>query len=65
MQVSSTDALETRPDLKLRLLKAHYLHGIITGMEAVKTLSSLEDKMDRLLISFEDAKVCELSSIVS
>jgi hypothetical protein len=27
-------------------------------MEGVRIMSSLEDKLDRLLISFKDAKVC-------
>ena len=40
--------------------REHRLHGIVTGIEAVKTVASLEDKFDRLLVSFKDAKVCPL-----
>ena len=29
----------------------------MTGIEGVKIMSSLEDRLDRLLISFKDAKV--------
>ena len=32
----------------------------MTGLEAVKVLSSAEDSLDRLLVSFKDAKVCFL-----
>lgn len=38
-------------------LREHRLHGIVTGMERVRTVTSQEDKLDRLLISFKDAKV--------
>ena len=44
-------------------LRDHRLHGIITGMESIKTLSSSKDKLDRLLVSFKDAKVSSLVSI--
>lgn len=40
------------------LVKEHRLHGIITGLEGVKIVSTLEDQLDRLLVSFKDAKVC-------
>ena len=42
---------------KLYLVREHRLHGIVTGMEGVKIISTLEDKLDRLLVSFKDAKV--------
>ena len=32
-------------------------------MESIKIISSNEDKLDRLLVSFKDAKVCSLTSI--
>lgn len=38
-------------------VREHRLHGIITGLEAVKILSTTEDSLDRLLVSFKDAKV--------
>lgn len=44
------------------LVREHKLHGIVTGLEGIKTISSLEDKLDRLLISFKDAKVFILSN---
>jgi cleavage and polyadenylation specificity factor subunit 1 len=39
------------------LLREHRLHGIVTGLEGIKVMASLEDKLDRLLVSFKDAKV--------
>ncbi|TFK39321.1 CPSF A subunit region-domain-containing protein [Crucibulum laeve] len=41
-------------------VREHHLHGIVTGMEGVKIMSSLEDRLDRLLVSFKDAKVALL-----
>jgi hypothetical protein len=43
---------------RLYLVREHRLHGTVTGLEGVKIIASLEDKLDRLLISFKDAKVC-------
>ena len=43
---------------RIYLLREHHLHGIVTGMEAVRIMSSVEDGLDRLLVSFKDAKVC-------
>ena len=40
------------------LVKEHRLHGIVTGIEAVKIVTTQEDQLDRLLVSFKDAKVC-------
>lgn len=42
---------------KFYLIREHRLHGTVTGLEAVRTVHSLEDKLDRLLVSFKDAKV--------
>ncbi len=39
------------------LVREHRLHGIVTGLEAVRTVHSLDDKLDRLLVSLKDAKV--------
>ena len=44
-------------------LRKHRLHGTITGMESIKTLSSSKDKLDHLLVSFKDAKVSSLMLI--
>jgi len=30
----------------------------VTGVETVRIMSSIEDSLDRLLVSFKDAKVC-------
>ncbi|KAG8922734.1 mRNA cleavage and polyadenylation factor subunit [Tulasnella sp. 418] len=43
--------------VQLYFLREHRLHGIITGLERVQTISSAEDGLDRLLISFCDAKI--------
>lgn len=45
------------------LVREHVLHGTVTGVEKLRTLASAEDKLDRLLVSFKDAKVrvCLLS----
>ena len=43
---------------RLYLIREHHLHGVVTGMEGIKIVSSIEDKLDRLLLSFKDAKVC-------
>ncbi|KAG6899927.1 hypothetical protein C0993_005229 [Termitomyces sp. T159_Od127] len=48
-----------RTTTKFYLVREHRLHGIVTGVEGVKTISTLEDKLDRLLVSFRDAKVRE------
>ncbi|KAF8191243.1 CPSF A subunit region-domain-containing protein [Pholiota molesta] len=42
------------------LVKEHRLHGIVTGMEAVKIVTTHEDHLDRLLVSFKDAKIALL-----
>ncbi|EIN09100.1 hypothetical protein PUNSTDRAFT_67240 [Punctularia strigosozonata HHB-11173 SS5] len=45
---------------RLRLVREHRLHGMVTGLGRIKILSSLNDGLDRLLISFEDAKIAVL-----
>jgi hypothetical protein len=42
---------------RLYLVREHRLHGIVTGVETVRIMSSIEDSLDRLLVSFKDAKV--------
>ena len=42
---------------KFYLVREHRLHGTVTGMDGVKIISTLDDKLDRLLVSFKDAKV--------
>jgi cleavage and polyadenylation specificity factor subunit 1 len=41
-------------------LREHKVHGTVTGIERVRTLASLDDQLDRLLVSYRDAKVCVL-----
>lgn len=41
-------------------IKEHAVYGTITGMEKVRTISSNEDQLDRLLVSFKDAKIALL-----
>ena len=43
--------------IRLYLVREHRLHGIITGVESIRIMSSIEDNLDRLLVSFKDAKV--------
>ncbi|KAF9448151.1 hypothetical protein P691DRAFT_801258 [Macrolepiota fuliginosa MF-IS2] len=45
---------------KFYFVREHRLHGTVTGLEGVRTTASLEDKLDRLLISFKDAKIALL-----
>lgn len=42
---------------RLYLVREHRLHGMVTGVETVRVMSSIEDNLDRLLVSFKDAKV--------
>ncbi|KAF8631110.1 hypothetical protein AX17_005155 [Amanita inopinata Kibby_2008] len=42
---------------RLFLVREHRLHGTITGLACVKTMASYEDRLDRLLVSFKDAKI--------
>jgi len=42
---------------RLYLIRSHRLHGIATGLDRVQTLATTEDGLDRLLVSFKDAKV--------
>lgn len=51
------DALGPLMLTRLYLIREHRLHGIVTGVEAVRIMSSIEDNLDRLLVSFKDAKV--------
>ncbi|KAJ7094010.1 CPSF A subunit region-domain-containing protein [Mycena belliarum] len=42
---------------RLYLVREHSLHGIVTGIEGIQVMTSLDDKRDRLLVSFKDAKI--------
>jgi hypothetical protein len=41
----------------LHLVASHQVHGIITGLAPLRTIESTVDGLDRLLVSFKDAKV--------
>ncbi|KAF9078133.1 CPSF A subunit region-domain-containing protein [Rhodocollybia butyracea] len=41
-------------------IRTHRLHGIVTGLEGVRVLGSLDDGRDRLLVAFKDAKIALL-----
>lgn len=45
---------------KLHLLAQHELNGTITGLSALRTIESSVDGLDRLLVSFEHAKVSRI-----
>lgn len=47
-----------KTEKRLHLLAVHQLHGTITGLAALRTIESSVDGLDRLLVSFKDAKVC-------
>ncbi|KAF7329846.1 Cleavage and polyadenylation specific protein [Mycena kentingensis (nom. inval.)] len=49
-----------RAKTRIHLIREHSLHGIVTGLEAIQLLASNEDKLDRLLVSFKDAKIALL-----
>ncbi|KAG9311848.1 CPSF A subunit region-domain-containing protein [Chiua virens] len=42
------------------LMREHTLHGTVTGIDKVRTISSSDDKLDRLLVSLKDAKIALL-----
>jgi cleavage and polyadenylation specificity factor subunit 1 len=44
----------------LHHLKTHQVHGTITGLAALRTIDSSIDGLDRLLVSFKDAKLAIL-----
>ncbi|KAF8324281.1 CPSF A subunit region-domain-containing protein [Cantharellus anzutake] len=49
---------ELRPtETRLYLLREFRLHGVVTGLGKVQTLATSEDGLERLLVSFKDAKV--------
>ncbi|KAH7882293.1 CPSF A subunit region-domain-containing protein [Phlebopus sp. FC_14] len=56
----STGRHEPVTTLHFYLMREHVLHGTVTGMEKVRIMSSNEDQLDRLLVSFKDAKIALL-----
>ena len=55
--ISQKTPVHTPTVTRFYLIREHRLHGIVTGIEGIKTVSSLDDNLDRLLVSFKDAKV--------
>ncbi|KAH8089926.1 CPSF A subunit region-domain-containing protein [Cristinia sonorae] len=45
---------------RLYFVREHRLHGIVTGIESIRIVTSYEDGLDRLLVSFKDAKIALL-----
>ncbi|TFY69793.1 hypothetical protein EVG20_g3009 [Dentipellis fragilis] len=45
---------------RLYFIREHRLHGTVTGLESIRIMTSLEDRLDRLLVSFKDAKIALL-----
>ncbi|KIM78173.1 hypothetical protein PILCRDRAFT_98438 [Piloderma croceum F 1598] len=60
MGSAKNGALHPPTVTRFYFLREHQLHGIVTGMESIKIMASLGDKLDRLLVSFKDAKVALL-----
>ncbi|KAI0062778.1 hypothetical protein BV25DRAFT_1855577 [Artomyces pyxidatus] len=46
--------------IRFYFVREHRLHGTVTGLESIRIISSSEDKLDRLLVSFKDAKIALL-----
>ena len=42
---------------KLHLLREHRLHGVVSGLQRVRMVSAEGERIERLLVSFRDAKV--------
>ncbi|KDQ53751.1 hypothetical protein JAAARDRAFT_136615 [Jaapia argillacea MUCL 33604] len=62
--VKSTGQNDANPQpptiTRFYFVREHRLHGIVTGLDSVKIMASLDDKLDRLLVSFKEAKVALL-----
>ncbi|KAF8837869.1 hypothetical protein BDN67DRAFT_972360 [Paxillus ammoniavirescens] len=58
--VKSTAKHEQATTLRFHLVREFNLHGTVTGLDKVRTMSSNDDKLDRLLVSFKDAKIALL-----
>ena len=54
---------QSKPQAKLVFVREHHAHGVVTGLQRVQTIETEKDGLDRILISFKDAKVPPRSSI--
>lgn len=57
IQSATQKSLKHPTVTKFYFVREYRLHGVVTGLEGVRIMASLEDRLDRLLISFKDAKV--------
>ncbi|KAI0264066.1 CPSF A subunit region-domain-containing protein [Russula aff. rugulosa BPL654] len=46
--------------IRFHFVREYRLHGTVTGLESIRIMSSYEDRLDRLLVSFRDAKIALL-----
>ncbi|KAF8500474.1 CPSF A subunit region-domain-containing protein [Russula emetica] len=46
--------------IRFHFIREYRLHGTVTGLESIRIMSSYEDRLDRLLVSFRDAKIALL-----
>ncbi|KAI9568018.1 CPSF A subunit region-domain-containing protein [Boletus coccyginus] len=58
--VKSNANREPATTWRFYLVREHTLHGTVTGLDKIRTMSSNDDKLDRLLVSFKDAKIALL-----
>ncbi|KAJ7583446.1 CPSF A subunit region-domain-containing protein [Mycena floridula] len=56
---NETEEGAEKASLKFHFVREHQLHGVVTGMEGISS-NSTEDSLDRLLVSFRDAKIALL-----
>ncbi|KAG2085528.1 uncharacterized protein F5147DRAFT_792909 [Suillus discolor] len=45
---------------RFHFVREHTLHGTVTGMESMRIMSTYDDQLDRLLVSFKDTKIALL-----
>ncbi|KAJ7757023.1 CPSF A subunit region-domain-containing protein [Mycena metata] len=58
VNISKSASHKSAPTVtRIYFVREHSLHGIVTGIEGIQIMASTEDKLDRLLISFKDAKI--------
>ena len=63
-QSTSQNGAAIPPTVKrFYLLREHRVHGTVTGIEGIRIVNSLEDGLDRLVVSFKDAKVMSLPTM--
>ncbi|KAH7925063.1 hypothetical protein BV22DRAFT_1119797 [Leucogyrophana mollusca] len=58
--VQATGTKDPSMVTRFYFVREHVLHGTVTGLDKVRIISSNEDNLDRLLVSFKDAKIALL-----